>query len=308
MRWYGLIADEPSTFTELADSFVSMDHRYDDPRRWRAQVTVQESATYRMLRWQQESIRLCDRGPSHLRRDPADDFYWIVVPERGVYSMRYGDQVLHVPPGRASLTGYDETCRLRIPDSAAHAFQVPRTEIDARVRSSGLRTVLDTGRGLGRIAAGLIAGTHAEQDELTGRDFDAVCERIVELVCLMAAGDTEPPHAQHAAVSAGVRRYLREHIGHRDVRLPAVAHALGWSPRQVRAVLQREGTTFRDVRREEALRVARALLADPRQSLSIGELAARCGFTASWFSAAFKARYGQTPREFRRRAADTSPR
>ncbi len=88
------------------------------------------------------------------------------------------------------------------------------------------------------------------------------------------------------------------------MRLPAVAHALGWSPRQLRSVLQQAGTTYRDVRRDEALRAARDLLEDPaREDDPIGALAVRAGFTPAWFSAAFKARFGETPRAFRRRRA-----
>ncbi|WP_432278727.1 helix-turn-helix transcriptional regulator [Nocardia carnea] len=42
----------------------------------------------------------------------------------------------------------------------------------------------------------------------------------------------------------------------------------------------------------------------------MADLATRCGFTPAWFSAAFKERFGQTPREFRqlRRAEITAGR
>jgi AraC-like DNA-binding protein len=302
MRWYGSPANNPDSWTELANGFVPMDHQYRDPEIWTAALTAQETAVYRLLRWDQRGLRTCNRTRTHVRDVPGDDFYWIVIPEQGVYSMRFGDDVMRVPPGTATVTGLDVACRLHIPESRAIAFQVPRTEIDHRLQPRGpMRVVVDMTRGLGRIANDMILSTHAEQADLSDRDFNAVCDRITELLCMVAIGDTQPLRADHAEVAESIRRYVRKNIGRSDVRLPAVAHALGWSPRQLRVVLQESGTTFRDVRRDEALRTARELLEDPHATSSIRDLATRCGFTPSWFSAAFKERFGQAPREFRRR-------
>ncbi|MFB9904743.1 helix-turn-helix transcriptional regulator [Allokutzneria oryzae] len=44
------------------------------------------------------------------------------------------------------------------------------------------------------------------------------------------------------------------------------------------------------------------MLADPAaRAATIGEIAARSGFTPTWFSSVFKARSGEGPREFRQR-------
>nr|WP_280236229.1 AraC family transcriptional regulator [Nocardia cyriacigeorgica] len=278
-----------------------MAHYFHDPQQLRASLTGQETSAYRLLRWNQHGDRTASRTRRHVREVPGDDFYWVVIPERGTYSMRFGDEVIRVPTGRAILTGMEVACGLHIPDSTAFAFQIPRAEVDHRLRPSGhLRAVIDMSRGLGRVAGEMIRTVSAEEADLTDRDFNAICDRVTELLCMLCAGDTQPQPLVHAEVAESIRRHLREHIGHSDVRLPAVAKALGWSPRQLRLVLQQHGTTFRDMRRDEALRVARDLLEDPRTNLSIAELATRSGFTPNWFSAAFKERFGQSPREFRK--------
>ncbi|GGL35770.1 hypothetical protein GCM10011588_58230 [Nocardia jinanensis] len=301
MRWYDVAACGPESFSELADGFVPMAHEFDDREDWHAGLTAQESSTYHLLRWDQHGNRLCHRTRRHIRDIPGDDFFWVVVPDRGDFAIRFDDQVTSVPTGHAVVVGLEIPCRLRIPDSAAYAFQVPRTEIEHRVRPrTHMNLVFEMNRGLGRIAADMIRAAHAEQSRLSEREFNAVCDRVVELLCMLAVGETKPQAAHRAQVAESIRRHLRAHIGRSDVRLPAVAHALGWSPRQLRVVLHEDGTTFRDLRREEALRVARELLTDPRATMTIAELATRCGFTAAWFSAAFKERYGVTPREFRR--------
>ncbi|WP_328387268.1 AraC family transcriptional regulator [Nocardia sp. NBC_00416] len=301
MRWYNVDECGPESFSALADGFVPMAHEFGQFEGWSAGLTGQESSVYNLLRWDQRGIRRCHRTRSHIRTTPGDDFYWVVMPDRGEYAMRFRDEVTAVGPGRAVVAGLEVPCRLDIPDSAAYAFQVPRTEFEQRVRPRAhMNVVLDMSRGLGRVANDMIRGVHAEQSRLSEREFNAVCDRVTELLCMMTLGETQPQRDHHAEVAESIRRYLRENIGRADVRLPAVAYALGWSPRQLRAVLTQSGTTFRDVRREEALRAARALLDDPRATLSIAELATRCGFTPTWFSAAFKERFGLTPREYRR--------
>lgn len=307
MRWYSVAPCGPESFAALADGFLPMAHEFGEADGWCAGLTAQESNAYTLLRWDQRGTRSCHRTGRHVRDIPGDDFYWVVVPERDVFSLRFRDDVLPVSPGHAIVAGLEVPCRLHIPHSAAYALQVPRTEFDHRVRPRGhMRMVLDMRRGLGRVAGDMIRGVHAEQSRLSGREFNAVCDRLTELLCLMVAGETQPQRSHHAEVAESIRRYLRANLGRADVRLPAVAHALGWSPRQLRAVLRESGTTFRQVRHEEAMRVARELLEDPRATMSIAELATRCGFTPAWFSAAFKERYGQTPREFRRRRLETA--
>ncbi|MFQ6328270.1 AraC family transcriptional regulator [Nocardia sp. CWNU-33] len=303
MKCYRVTASDSQSWTTVANSFVGMDYQYRDPERWHSGLTVQESTVYRLLRWEQRGTSTSYRTRTHIRRGPCDDFYWVVLPEQGLYSVRYRDEVTWTHPGHAALTALDDVCQLHIPDLSAYAFQVPRTEIDHRAGSSGPGArVLDLNSGLGRITQAMIRSAHAEQSNLSDREFNAVCDRIAELLSLISLGDTHPQRSQHAQIAEHVRRYVRANVGHGDVRLPAAAQALGWSPRQLRTVLQQSGTTFRDVRRDEALRAARDLLEDPtRQAVPIRDLAIRSGFTPAWFSTAFKARFGETPSDFRRR-------
>ncbi|WP_328394498.1 AraC family transcriptional regulator [Nocardia sp. NBC_00416] len=298
-----MTARNSSSWTTIADSFVPMDHDYRDSERWSATMSVQESADYRLLRWDQRGARTSCRTRPLIRRVAGDDFYWVVVPDHGTYTVRYQDSVTSAAPGQGAVTILDTVCHLHIPHSSAYAFQLPRDEIDSRIGPFGTHAAeLDLTSGLGRITRTLIRSTHAEQGTLSAHEFGAVCQRIGELLCMLSVGDASPQHNQHAEVTEQVRRYVRSNTGHRDVRLPAVAAALGWSPRQVRSMLHRSGITFRDLRREEALRAACALLEDPAHTaVPIGELAARCGFNSSWFSTAFKEARGETPREFRQR-------
>ncbi|WP_330251053.1 helix-turn-helix transcriptional regulator [Nocardia sp. NBC_00565] len=208
--------------------------------------------------------------------------------------------------------GLDQVCQVYLPASTALVLKVPRDEIDHRVPlDEPRRVVFDMGCGLGRVVQGIIRDVHAEQSALTDREFNAVCDRVSELLCMMAMGDMSPQRAHLAETTEVIRRYVRENVGVADLRLPAVARALGWSPRQLRLALEQAGTTYRAVRQDEAMRAARGMLEQQGPlAIAISEVAARSGFTVNWFSTAFKVRYGETPRDFRKRrwaeSADSS--
>ncbi|HEY3503378.1 MAG TPA: helix-turn-helix domain-containing protein [Actinocatenispora sp.] len=303
MRYHDWTAQDVETFTDLVYGFLPMDQHYQNPNRWHADVTVQETATYRLARWVQRGDRTCHRTRSQVRAHPGDEHYWVVVPRAGGYATRHGDEVVHAVPGYASAMVMDQPCRLLIPRSDSYALQVPRAEIDQHVRSDQpLRAVLDLRSGLGRIVDTMLRELHAERDRLTERDFHAVCDRVTELLCMLLVGDVRPSLHHLDEVAATVRRYVRQHVGSDQLGLADAARALGWSPRQVRLALQRAGTTYRDLRRDETLRRARDLLVDPAYAeLTVTEVAHRAGLAPAWFSAAFKDRYGEPPREFRRR-------
>ncbi|MBB5918371.1 AraC-like DNA-binding protein [Nocardia transvalensis] len=304
MKFHSLAIADVNIWTEVANDIVPMAHRYREPERWRADMTVQETDSYSLLHWDQIGDRLAFRTPSHIRRASAEHFYWVVVPQRGAFAAADADGVTCIAPGRAVVLALDRECRLHIPGSAAFGFQVPRSEFDHRSPLPDTRRPeLPLDSGLGRIAVSMMRSLHAEQSAMTGPEFDAVCDRITELLCLIMAGDFTPQHAQLSDIAQAVRRYVRRNIGTSDIRLPAVAQALGWSPRQVRSALHHAGTTYRAVRQDEALRAARGMLEDPAHTLSVAEIAARTGLTGTWFATAFKQRYGETPREFRKRKA-----
>ncbi|NDU71776.1 helix-turn-helix domain-containing protein [Actinomadura sp. DSM 109109] len=303
MQYHAWTTEDTDAWQELSNGILPMEQRFRNPASWRADLTVQESSGYRLLHWDQRGDRVATRTPSHVRRVPGDEQYWIVMPRQGVYSVRHGDVETRAAPGHASAMGMDEACRLSVPQSRAYAFQVPRPELDNKIGGSApLRLVLDLNTGLGRILSALVESTHAEQDNLSDLEFHAVCDRMTELFCMIALRDARPPEAHLAEAAGLVREYVRHHLGTGKLPLAAVAGALGWSPRHLRNALHHSGTTYRDLRREEALRAARDLLQDPaRGDLDISEVAARAGLTPTWFSSAFKSRYGESPSQFRRR-------
>ncbi|MFQ6228107.1 helix-turn-helix domain-containing protein [Nocardia sp. NPDC002869] len=303
MRYSQLTVANAAEWTEVTDHFLKADHLYRDPADWWARIAVQESPSYTLLRSQQRGDHLMHRNRSHIRQGPGD-YCWMVLPRRGEWLIQQQDRLIRVAAQRGFVLELDRACRVLLPGSTAYALLLPRARLERRLPAPEVRPTLDMSTGLGRVVQSMLIATLAAQADLTTPEFDAVCDRVTELLCLLLAGDLGPQQTQLTETVDAIRACVRENIGSGDVRLPAVARALGWSPRQLRSVLHRAGTTYRELRRNEALRIARDLLARPGPE-SIAGVAARCGFTNTGFSTAFKSRYGETPRDFRqRRRAD----
>lgn len=309
MRFHQREVHDTKAWSDLINSIMPMDQRYRNSAPWRAGLTVQETPSYRLLRWWQRGERTAYRTPSQIRKYPGDEHYWVVVPRAGVYSLWHDRGQTRVPPGFGAVMLLNESCRMHIPTSDVYAFQVPRAEIEQRIDSAEPgRMLLDMRSGLGRIVRDLVHSVHAEEDALSGREFHAVCDRISELVGMLALGDMNPQQEHRTEVEAVTRQYIREHLGTTELRLPTVARALGWSPRQLRFVLRQNGTTFRELRQEEALRRARDLLRNPATThIPISQIATQIGLTPTWLSTTFKSHYGESPRDFRHRSQKTSP-
>ncbi|WP_079124854.1 helix-turn-helix domain-containing protein [Streptomyces lushanensis] len=258
--------------------------------------------SHQLVKFWSDAVRYT-RTAGHVRHDP-DENYRLLLPVAGELVLRQdGQEVLLVPEVGSLLTFAAPFEILHDTPTRAFVMSIPAREVNGRLnRSSPLAAGLDLTSGLGRVVGGILTGLHEGRDTLTGGQFDAVSDRLVELLCMLAAGDDRPTAPGHLLeVERVVRRYIREHAADPDLTGTTVARALGWSLRQVQLALQHTGTTPRELIREERLRLVRDRLRAPAyRHMTITELAYASGFSsASALSTAFRRRFGVCPRETR---------
>jgi AraC-like DNA-binding protein len=279
-----------------------MGYRYSRPDNFRGETIRQHTDTYQLVRFWSDEIEYT-RTTRQVRQDP-DENYRLLLPLGGEILLRQDDQEARLTPGTGALVtfGAPFACIQRAPTDA-FIFTIPAHEVDGPLnRTSPLATGLDLSRGLGRVVGSMLNGLYEERDNLTDPQFNAVSDRVVELLCMLAVGDDRPDAPGHLAqVEAMVRRYVREHAADPELTGAVMAQALGWSLRQVQLALQRVGTTPRELIREERLRLARDRLQSTEfEHMTINDLAYATGFSsASALSTAFRQRFGLSPREMR---------
>ena len=301
----------PRERTEFWSEHVTSNHclldfRYTQAADFDGQTVRQFTDSYQLLKWMSEEVRYV-RTAGNVRHDPDED-YRFVVPISGELVLRQDSQEVRLNPNVGTLLTMGAPGELiQAPATKAFILTIPAREVEGPLnRISPVAAVLDMTTGLGRVVSYMLAGVYEERDTLTRSQFDGVCDRITELLCMLVTGDDRPEAPGHLAeVEAVVRRYVREHAADADLTGASMAHALGWSLRQIQVALQRVGTTPRELIREERLRTVRERLVNPTyQHLTITDLAYDSGFSSvSALSSAFRQRFGVSPREMRNEQA-----
>ncbi|MER5386230.1 helix-turn-helix domain-containing protein [Streptomyces sp. NPDC002688] len=290
-------------WSEHIGSYQSrMGYRFGRTDNFRGETVRQRTETYQLVRFRSDEIEY-SRSARQVREDPDGD-YRLLLPLTGEIVLRQDGQEARLTPGTGTLVSFGSPFEC-LQDASTQAFvlTIPAREVDGPLnRKSPLATGLDLTRGLGRVVGSMLDGLYAERDGLSDSQFDAVSDRVVELLCMLATGDDRPDGARHlTGVETVVRRHVREHAADPGLTGTSMARALGWSLRQIQLALQHAGTTPRDLIREERLRLVRERLrCGDCEHLTITDLAYASGFSsASALSTAFRQRFGVSPREMR---------
>ncbi|HXS26221.1 MAG TPA: helix-turn-helix domain-containing protein [Steroidobacteraceae bacterium] len=105
-----------------------------------------------------------------------------------------------------------------------------------------------------------------------------------------------------------VRAFIEEHLEDPRLTPSSVARALRMSPRYLHQVFNEGETVARYILRRRLEECARSLKDPAQRGRTVTEIAFQHGFNdASHFSRAFRERYDETPREYRRPARSNSP-
>lgn len=273
------------------------------PPDYRGTIHHQRSDHYQLVRWWGDAETLT-RDDGVIRRHPHGS-YELLIPVRGELTLRQDDTTYVLTPSTMVLTSLDDPLDLRHGDHVSSlALVVPRERLDPRLSGSarGAGVLLDAARGLGRIVVDQVRSLREQRGYITGVEFDAVADRIVDLLALACNGvlaATSPPVGE--ALVETIRRYIRSNAHDPDLTGAHVAAHLGWSLRHIQSQLQRVGTTPSDLIREERLALSRLRLQDPGwRHQSVTRIAYSSGFSdLSTFSNAYHRTFGERPSETR---------
>ncbi|MBF6411646.1 AraC family transcriptional regulator [Nocardia cyriacigeorgica] len=290
-------------WAELVDSFqgVRLSYEFGSATDFFGRIRRHRTDTYQIVGRESDPI-VYTRAATHIRADPDDD-YRLVMPLTGRFDLSSEERTGSLKPGTGSLITINRPLSFTA-CSGTHGLimTIPRPEIQHRLNRAELPArPLDLSSGLGRVAATMLTGLYEEAGTLTAAQFDAVAERLVDLICMLALGSAPTTNSHLGEVESTVRHYIRRHAGNPDLSSARIARALGWSVRQVQLALQQAGTTPRELIREERLQLAHARLRNPAyRHTSVTDIALGLGFgSVSSFSTAFRQRFGSTPSSVR---------
>jgi len=141
---------------------------------------------------------------------------------------------------------------------------------------------------------------------LDARTAGAFLDNLVNLLALMLAPAAAPADALRRARRDALAAYVARNVSNPALAPQHAADALGISLRLVHRLFAERSTTFGRFLLERRLDVCRRSLDDPAHAgRAISDIAFAAGFNElSHFSRAFKARFGASPRHYRKRGSD----
>jgi AraC-like DNA-binding protein len=270
---------------------------YPAPERFHARATRQRTPRFQLVTWHIEQEQTISRTRAQIRAG-VEEQYRLLFPLSGGADLRAGDGDTRLTDTLGVLFAPGEPFALRLPPgSRGLVATLPRSEVDGRVASVGRhhhRMPLD--RGPGRILALMLTTLVNDREHLTGAAFETVCGQAAELACLLAEDGTAVP--EHDLLEQ-IRLVVRHHASEPGLTGADVARHVGWSLRQVQAVLQRAGTTPSALLRDARLDRARSLLDRPDRTITAVARASGFGSIDS-LEKAFRRRFGVSPSDYRR--------
>jgi AraC-like DNA-binding protein len=194
-----------------------------------------------------------------------------------------------------------------VADMALSCFMVPRAALTARVADAAGAVVQPLpSRGAGALLRSFAASLAANAAHLSPAEAAQAGTMFVDLLALTlgataAAREAARPAARRALFDAACAA-IRVRLGDPALDLAVAARLMRCAPRTLQALFQEHGATVSGLVLEERLRLADRQLAQGRATVT--EIAYATGFSdLSYFSRAFRRRFGMSPRD-RRRAAD----
>lgn len=273
---------------------------YPRPERFHARATRQRSSRFQLVTWHIEQEQTITRTRAQIRAG-IDEEYRLLFPLASSADLRAdggatGDTRLTGTTGVLFAPGEPFALRLP-PGSRGLVATLPRSEIDDRLAVVGRRHHrMPLEHGPGRVLALMLTTLVHDRDHVNRAAFDTVCGQAAELACLLAEDGTAVP--EHDLVDQ-IRLVVRHRASDPELTGADVARHVGWSLRQVQAVLQRAGTSPSALIRDARLDRARSLLDRPDRTVTA--VARASGFhSIDALEKAFRRRFGVSPSDYRR--------
>lgn len=270
-------------------------------------------------RWWIDDLALldCECGPCsgvRARREIADtggEFVAVLITRAGAETVSQDDAEANLRPGDAVAWDSTRPARFAVWEPLAkRSLLIPWAaleEFDGRRWMTGA-VKLNGAAPASRLLTSYLDTLRQALPELSPVAVRAARNAAIELFlgALRAEGDVPVTGTARSALRPAMDRFIDRHLLDEAIAPAAIAAAHGVSVRTVNRIFQASGQTVSEVVRIRRLARAREELAGSDRP--VATIAYRWGFSdTSHFSRSFKARYGLSPRDYRR-AAGPGPR
>ena len=273
-----------------------------------------------------ESVPLGDGAINRVDSSPHDvicsshevsraprECYYLNLQLAGQCVITQGDNDIHLKTGQVGIFSSSKPFRIELISGRASdvaSFWVPRERMDqvtlTEDRFDGVH--LSNYSSLGQLLVTTMQTALAGRKTLNHDERKVLFETILNLVPLTAGQHTSDDDASGNAIASATQlsllRYIDRALDDPELSVSKVASSFRISKRYLHKLLEPLGTSFSKYVLGKRLElVSLDLCCNQLRQHKISTIVYRRGFSdLSYFNKTFKARYGMTPTEFRRRA------
>lgn len=285
----------------ICKSFLEID--IDSPNRERFHGRLDQfelgPATVNLVEADTQSIR---RTPARIARTRYAGYFLLQLRSGRLRFQQYGRDCC-IEPGDSVLVDCKATYRLEcLSSTRSVALRLPQEWLKNWLPAPETLAAkpIRGNTGWGAVLSSALAALDSDDPDDLALPPGVVAEQLAALLAL-AAGPEAHALTPSEKLLNRIRGTIRDRCSDPALTPTAVADAHGISKRYLHYLFAQKSTTFRSELIRMRLDSAHRLLSDRRYSaLTVGEVAARCGFLEpSHFTRRFRKAYGTGPTEFR---------
>ena len=247
-----------------------------------------------------------ERTESDVRR-LAGDVFFLNLPVQGGSTVAQGGRTARLGAGDFAILNGSRPFRLEFEEEFKQvSLTLPHDLLAPLLAEPECSTAVAVhgDRGLGAIASSALRAMAQNAAPLEPELTRPLAERLASLIALSLGARTPAAGSSRGAIMQAALDEIERSLSDTELSPALVAERVGVSTRYLHQLFARRGPSFGRYLLSRRLARCAEDLSDPRlATLTIGEIGWRSGFAdPSYFSRAFRRRYGLTPREHRRRA------
>jgi AraC family transcriptional regulator, positive regulator of tynA and feaB len=272
------------------------------PQRFWARLSGRSVGGFRFAAFDSSGHEIV-RSRQLLSSAPADN-YLISLQRRGRCHIGQDDADLSLDPGEIAVVDGQRPFHVVFPQPVSRVLAVvPKAALDSiapSLRQTPLLKISNRSPFAPLIRSHLLELANVT-NELSEIEVNVLSSNLFDLMALSIARDTPAHMVRPELQLAAILVFCRQQLANPELSAQMVAARFNISIRTLQLWFKKTGQTFGKWMLDNRLEASRIALRDPnRRALSISEIAYRSGFNdLSHFNKAFRARFHQTPGEWR---------
>lgn len=289
----------------IAGAYFPLDLEFRDTANFSGELKIWPLGELSLSRLTSDPLEY--RRMRHHLRNQADEHFLITVPTNGEIFFAQSGKDVRCQPGGYIVERSHEPYVFSHRDAAdLWVVKVAGSALSGRVRQPDrfCSMQFDAAQGAGGLFCDMLHLVPARYDAMSADVRAMVGRQLIDLLVLALQSDERALASGQSTVRQGhlmrIEAFIRRHLNDPALDPDTIARGCGISTRYLHELFRDTNHTLGSWIRDQRLEACRAMLADGSSRQTIAEIAYDWGFgDQAQFSRAFKAQFGQSPKEFR---------